>query len=81
MTTCIFGFFLQIVKTMRSLLLRMLSKLVGPVTAPVLRRAKHDYFPRTLKLHNGEKVDFFFFYSGDQRTDHFSGLVIVIKST
>lgn len=38
--------------TMRSLLLRNLNKLV----VPSLWRAKHDYFPRTLRLHNGEKV-------------------------
>ena len=38
--------------TMRSLLLRNLEKLV----VPSLWRGKHDYFPRTLRLHNGEKV-------------------------
>ena len=37
---------------MRVLLLGRLKELA----APALWRAKHDYFPRTLKLHNGEKV-------------------------
>ncbi|XP_078363583.1 creatinase-like [Oculina patagonica] len=36
---------------MRASLLRKLNKL----TVPGFWRAKHDYFPRTLKLHNGEK--------------------------
>ena len=37
---------------MRTLLVRKLRKLA----APAVWRGKHDYFPRTLKLHNGEKV-------------------------
>ena len=44
------------VAIMRALLLGKLKKL----TVPALWRAKHDYFPRTLKLHNGEKVHCFF---------------------
>ena len=45
---------LQITRTMlaQSSLFRKLRKVV----MPVLLRKKHDYFPRTLKLHNGKKV-------------------------
>lgn len=44
---------------MRTSLLCKLSKL----TVPVFWRAKHDYFPRTLTLHNGEKVLNLFLYN------------------
>ena len=62
--TCLFSVFfsflyllfgtLQITRTMlaQSSLLRKLGKVV----MPVFLREKHDYFPRTLKLHNGKKV-------------------------
>ena len=43
---------------MRVLLLGRLKKLAAQA-APW--RAKHDYFPRTLKLHNGAKVRFYGF--------------------
>ena len=45
---------LLITRTMlaQSSLLRKLGKIV----MPVFLRKKHDYFPRTLKLHNGKKV-------------------------
>ena len=55
----IFLFYLGQIPTvamMRALLPRRLKKL----TVPALWRSKHDYFPRTLKLHNGGKVRWFF---------------------
>ena len=33
-----------------------LFRKLGKVVLPVFLRKKHDYFPRTLKLHNGKKV-------------------------